>query len=345
MTNLNLFRDYTYIVGIDIAKEVFQVYTCNSQTGECSNQAVKRKKLLEYFSNRDTCLIGMESCGTSQYWAIKLKELGHTVRILDGKMVKPYVRGNKSDSADAEGIFHALLQGVRTVAIKGPIERDIQTMLTMRTKLLEQRTANINHVRGLLAEYGQVMPRSTAQFFKRVDQCINNLEGNVTQLVVETMRDTVVNIRQAESKLSALKKEILKMAMQTKHAKNLLTIPGIGNIIVANMCVQLADPSMFCSARQFAAYIGLVPTHFGSGGKSVNKSIPGRCNKHLRALLIEGAQAAARSRKRPQWMTDILARKPKKVAIVAIANRLARQCWAVASKGQEWRMTPIAATA
>lgn len=251
----------------------------------------------------------------------------------------------KSDSADAQGIFNALLQGVRAVAVKGPVERDIQTMLTMRTKLLEQRTANINHVRGLLAEYGQVMPRSVTQFFRRVDQCINCLEGDAVQLVIDTLRDTVVNIRQTESRLSALDKEIHRMAMQTKHAKNLLTIPCVGPVIMAYMCVLLADPTVFASAHQFAAYTGLVPMHFGSGGKSVNKGIPRRCNKHLRALLIEGAQAAARSKARPQWITNILAKKPKKVALVAIANRLARQCWAVASKGQKWRMTPIAATA
>lgn len=345
MANLKLFRDFTFIVGIDIAKEVFQVYCCNAETGECTNQQIKRDKLLEFFANQDKCLIGMEACASSQYWARKLLEFGHSVRLMDPKRVKPYVRGNKSDSADAEGIFNALFHGERAVAVKGPTERDIHTLTTMRSKMLGQRTANINHVRGLLAEYGQVIPKSVNQFLKRVDECINKLEGDAVQLVVDTMRDIVANIRASIERIDALDKEINRLAMQTKHAKNLLTIPGVGPVIMAHMCVLLADPTVFPTSRHFAAYQGLVPMHFGSGGKTANKGIPGRCNKRLRALLIEGAQAAAHSRIRPEWMTRLLAKKPKKVALVAIANRIARQCWAVASKGQEWRMTPIASAA
>lgn len=345
MANLKLFRDFTFIVGIDIAKEVFQVYCCNTETGECTNRQVTRDKLLKHFANRDKCLIGMEACGSSQYWARKLLELGHSVRIMDSKRVKPYVRGNKSDSADAEGIFNALLHGEPAVVVKGPTERDIHALTTMRTKMQDQRTANINHVRGLLAEYGQVIPKSVNQFLKRVDECINKLEGDAVQLVIDTMREIVAGIRVAIEKIAALDKEINRLAMQTKHAKNLLTIPGVGPVIMAHMCVLLADPTVFATARQFAAYQGLVPMHFGSGGKTINKGIPVRCNKRLRALLTEGAQAAARSRRRPEWMSKILARKPKKVALVAIANRIARQCWAVASKGQEWSITPIASAA
>lgn len=345
MANHNQFRDFTYLVGIDIAKNVFQAYTCNVQTGEITNEQIKRADLLERFANRGRCLIGMEACGSSQYWARKFQALGHTVRLMDGKLVKPFVQHNKSDRADAEGVFNALMQGVREVAVKNETERDLQTMLTMRAKIVEQRTANINHVRGLLAEYGQVMPRSTTQFCKMVDECINALEGDAVQLVIDTLRDTVRQIREATERLVALKREITRLAYETKHAKHLLSVPGVGPIIMAYMCVLLADPSVFSSGRQFAAYLGLVPMHTGSGGKIINTSIPGRCDKRLRALLVEGAQAVARMRNPADWVKNILARKPKKVALVAIANRMARQCWAVAHNGQSWRRTPIAATA
>ena len=176
---------------------MFQVFSCNCQTGEISNKQVSRNQLLEDFANAGKCLIGMEACGSSQYWVRKLIALGHEVRLMDAKLVKPFVFRNKSDKADAEGIFHAVMQGVRTVAVKNEIERDIQTLLTMRAKLVEQRTANINHVRGLLAEYGMVMPKNFAQFNRHVDDCINALEGDAVQLVIDTLRDTVRAIRAA----------------------------------------------------------------------------------------------------------------------------------------------------
>lgn len=222
MANLNQFRDFTFIVCIDIAKNVFQVFSCNCQTGEISNEQVSRNQLLEDFANAGKCLIGMEACGSSQYWARKLIALGHEVRLMDAQLVKPFVFRNKSDKADSEGIFHAVMQGVRTVAVKNEIERDIQTLLTMRAKHVEQRTANINHVRGLLAEYGMVMPKNFAQFNRHVDDCINALEGDAVQLVIDTLRDTVRAIRAADERLFVLKQEITKLAQTTKHAKHLL---------------------------------------------------------------------------------------------------------------------------
>lgn len=343
MLNHNDFQSFANIVGIDIAKSVFQVYCVNTETGEITNEQVSRAKLLERFANCGACLIGMEACATSQHWARKLQALGHTVRLMDPKIVKPFVMHNKSDQADAEGIYHALMQGVRTVAIKNETERDIAALLTIREKLVQQCTANINHVRGILAEFGQVMGRSVSQFDLNVDGCINALEGNVSQLIVDTLRDTVKQIRDSRTRLKDLKREITKLSMQSKHAAHLLTVPGVGHVIMAYMCVMLADPSVFSSGRQFAAYLGLVPMHTGSGGKTITTHIPGRCNKRLRALMVEGAQAVARSRRPTSWVKSILAKKPKKVALIAIANRMARQCWAVASKGQDWRQTPIAA--
>lgn len=287
----------------------------------------------------------MEACGSSQYWARKFQALCHTVRLMDAKLVKPFVQHNKSDRADAEGIFYAVMQGLREVAVKNETERDLQTMLTMRAKIVEQRTSNINLVRGLLAEYGQVIPWTTTQFSKKVDECINALEGDAVQLVINTLRDTVRQIREATERLVALKREITRLAHETKHAKYLLSVPGVGPIIMAYMCVFLSDPSVFSSGRQFAAYLGLAPMHTGNGGKTINTSIPRRFDKRLRALLMEGAQAVARMRNPADWVKNILTRKPKKVALVAIANRMARQCWAVAHKGQNWRRTFIAATA
>ena len=336
----NLTTNFSHTVGIDIAKSVFLVHVCDTQTGEIIDRQLRREQVLEHFANRAPCLIGMESCGGSQYWARKLVELGHTVRLMDGKLVKPFVSRNKSDRADAEGIWVALNQNVRCVAVKGKMERDIQALLTMRSKLVSHRTACVNHVRGLLMEYGQVIPKSLSKFESMVDDCINALEGDAAPLVIETFRSIVRQIRESSEQIVQLTKEIRKLAKQTRHGDNLESVPGIGVVTMAYMCVLLADPGVFSSARQFAAYLGLVPMHTGSGGKTINTRIPCRCNKALRALLVECAQSVARMRNPSPWVKGILEKKPKKVALIAIANRIARQCWAVAKNNQPWRNIP-----
>ena len=341
----NLTTNFSHTVGIDIAKSVFQVHACDTQTGEIVDRQLRREQVLEHFANRAPCLIGMESCGGSQYWARKLVELGHTVRLMDGKLVKPFVSRNKSDRADAEGIWVALTQNVRCVAVKGRMERDIQALLTMRSRLVSHRTACVNHVRGLLMEYGQVIPKSLSKFESMVDGCINELEGDAVPLVIETLHSIVQQVRESSRQIGQLTDEIRKLAKQTRHADNLLSVPGVGVVTMAYMCVLLSDPGVFSSGRQFAAYLGLVPMHVGSGGKSINTHIPCRCNKALRALLIECAHGVARMRNPSPWVSGILEKKPRKVALVAIANRIARQCWAVAKNNQAWRMIPQATAA
>ena len=169
-------------------------------------------------------------------------------------------------------------------------------------------------------EYGHVMPKSVDQFDKKVDEYINSLEGDAVQLVIDMLRDTVKSIRDDQDRIKTLQREISRLASQTKNAKHFLTVPGIGDIIMAYMCVLLADPTQFSLGRQFAAYLGLVPMHTGSGGKTVTTKIPGRCDKALRALLVQGAHAVARLKCRTDWVKNILAKKPRKVAMVAIAN-------------------------
>ena len=325
------------IVGIDIAKNVFQVFSCDTDTGVVTNEKIKRARLLEHFTNVPACLIGMEACGSSQYWARKLTKLGHTVRLMDPKLVKPFVSHNKSDRADAEGIYHALMHGTRCVPLKNETERDIAVLLTMRTRLVDMQRGDINHLRGLLAEYGQIMLVGKAKCLEGVDDCINSLEGDAVEAVIVEMRSVVAGIRDREKRIKSISSSISALAQKTKHAANLLTVPGVGIITMAYMCVLLSDPKVFSSGRQFAAFLGLVPMHTGSGGKTITTHIPIRCNQRLRALMIECAQSVARAKHKTPWVAAILARKPKKVALVAIANRIARQCWAVASKGEAWK--------
>ena len=331
---------YAFKYGIDIAKDVFQLFRVDQESGEVQNFKLKRKDLIAEFINRGKCLIGMEACGSSQYWARELQKLGHTVRLMDPKAVKPFVTGYKSDRADAQGIYTALINNVREVAVKNDTERDLQTLLTMRELLVKQHTAAINHVRGLLYEYGIAMPISVSKFQKQVGECINELEedSSVSRYVISELRFYVERILAESARIDRITDEAVSLAKATKNAGHLLSIPGVGVITMAYMSILLADPSLFKSGRQFAAFLGLVPMHTGSGGKTITTHIPSRCNKEMRALLVQCAHSVMRSKKKTPWIEKIIRTKPKQLAAVAVANRLARQCWAVASKSEDWKM-------
>lgn len=330
---------FAYVIGIDIAKVVMQLHFI-TKDGAIDNKTLKRKEFLDWFRNREACLIGMEACGGSQYWARELKKLGHTVILMPAKAVKPYVSGMKNDRNDAKGILHALINGVRQVAVKSEAQRDLATLLTIRNKLTQEKTSGINHVRGILLEYGVVMSRSVPAFKKGYAKAFEALEkqGNVSPIVIEQLRQTVEEILMKIERIKSLDKEIKTLAKSCKSFDRFITAPGVGLITAATMCVLLADAVIFKNGRQFAAYLGLAPMSFGSGGHNFVTSIPrNRCNKRVRALMVQCAHAICKSNIRSPWVDKILRSKPKKVAVIAIANRLARQLWAMAFKGEKWK--------
>ena len=338
---------YHTTIGVDIAKNVFQVYSENDG-GEFQNIQVKRDHFLSKFENRERCLIGMEACAGSQNLARELQARGHDVILMHPKHVKPYVRGQKNDRNDAKGIHTAMLNEVRQVAVKDPHTRDIDLLMTMRTKLIKDKTKGVNHVRGILAEYGIVMGRSVAIFTKEVGKCICQLEeqGGASAAIIMQLRLSVEDVCKIAERVKEIELEIKKLAQQTKHYERFLTAPGVGPITAAVMCVMLVNPALFKNGRSFAAYIGLTPMSFGSGGKNVVYSIPKhRANKEVRALLVQCAHSITRSVHRSPWVQKILTTKPKKVAVIAIVNRLARQLWAMASKAEDWKnMVSLAVT-
>ncbi len=336
------FSDFAYTVGIDIAKNVFQVYSLDRTTGEIANVQVKRADLLEYFRLKGKCLIGMEACGSSQYWAREMTDLGHVVRLMAPHRVKPYVSGQKSDKADAEGIHRSLINHVPAIAVRGGIERDLHSLMAMRSMLVKRETSLINHLRGLLLEYGKDIPKSKVKFYDMAPGAINELEGRVAQALIDEFRSAVDDIRHIKDRVTAITAEAVALAKQTKNAAYFTSIPGVGVITMCCLCFLLSDPAVYKSARQFAAFLGLAPKHTGTGGNTVITHIPARCNKELRALFVECAQSVARRKVKSAWVLSILKDKPKKVALIAIANRIARQCWAVASKSQFYREMPVA---
>lgn len=329
---------FACVIGIDIAKLVMQLYILTAD-GAVFNKSVKRKEFLDEFRNREACLIGMEACGGSQYWARELQKLGHTVILMPPKSVKPFVRGMKNDRNDAEGIFHALINEVRQVPIKNATQQYLAALLTMRHKLMQGKVSGINHFRGILLEYGVTINRSVPAFKKGYAKALETLEqqGNVSPILIEQLRQTAEEILLKIERIKTLEKEIKTLAKSCKNYDRFITAPGVGPITAATMCVLLADPSVFKNGRQFAAYLGLAPMSFGSGGHNFVTSIPKhRCNKRVRALMVQCAHAICQCKIHSPWVDKIMRSKPCKVAVIAIANRLARQLWAMASKGEKW---------
>ena len=326
-------------IGVDIAKNIFQAYTVD-QDGVQSNRAYSRPDFLPHFANRKPCLIGMEACGTSQHWARELEKMGHSVYLMHPKAVKAYVKGRKNDKNDAVGIYNAMLFGdLHPIPVRYGLQRDLDALLTERDFEMNERVRHINHIRGQLAEYGVVMGKSVKAFDAGIDGALKTVEAmeDVDEAIVRSLRRNLARLRETEENISLLDKDIDRLARQCPMHGRFLTAPGVGPIVAAKMDVILDNPRRFKNGRHFSAHLGLAPLSFGSGGKNVVTSIPRfHCDVKMRALLIQSAHAICRCKNKSEWVENILKRKPKKVALVAIANKLARQLWAMAAKGENW---------
>jgi transposase len=285
---------------VDIAKRVFQLHWVEPQTGEIVALQLKREKFLEHFANRSSCLIGMEACGGSQHWARSLQKLGHEVKLLSARMVNPFVGGNKNDAADARGFWTAMQQpGIKAVAIKSEEQQAVLALHRMREQLVKFRTAQINGLRGLLTEYGEVLPQGHAGIKRDIGQIERRL-------------------RQWQRGDSA--------------TQRIAAIPGVGLLSATAAVATMGDPKAFKSGREFAAWLGLVPRQTGTGGRVQLLGISKRGDKYLRTLLIHGARAVlTHSKSPPEWLIELMKRRSKNVAVVAMANKMARTIWALAA--------------
>ena len=341
---MNNHTQYLGFAGVDLAKKVMQIHFV-TEDGEITDKSAKRAEFLDFFRNRGKCLIGMEACGSSQDWARRLEAMGHEVHLMSPKAVKPFVSGQKNDHNDAIGIYKAMFNGVRRVPVKSTEIRDLQTLRRIRSQVAKDKIKEINHVRGLLAEYGIVMGKSVAAFNKGISSALVSLKerGDVSPLVAEELRTTVESIKTKIERQKRLDREIEQLARGCKNYENFLKTPGVGPFTAAMLCVLLCDPAIFANGRQFAAYIGLAPRSRGSGGKNFIIGIPSKfnCDSESRAVFVECAQALARYKNKSPWVDGILRRKPKKVAVIAIANKLARQVWAMANKGESFKQMTI----
>ncbi len=327
------------VVGVDIAKRVFQLHWIDAETGEIMSVQLKREKFLEHFANRARCLIGMEACGGAQHWARKLLDLGHEVKLLPAKMVKPFVGRNKSDAADARAIWTAVQQpAVKAVAVKSEAQQAVLALHRMRSQLVKFRTAQINGLRGLLAEYGEVMPQGRAGITKGIATALAKLVDRLPAVLLDTLREQWARVGQLDSQVAEIERRLRAWHKEDTASRRIAEIPGVGLLTATAAVASMGDPKSFKSGREFAAWLGLVPKHTGTGGRIRMLGISKRGDTYLRALLIHGARSVIANSKQPsEWVTNLTQRRPANVAVVALANKMERTIWALLAHEREFQ--------
>lgn len=324
-------------VGIDIAKSVFQVHHVDMETGEIVNKAIKRAGFLEYFANRAPCLIGMEACGGAQHWARELTKLGHQVKLMPARFVKAFNIGNKSDAADAKAIWLAVQQPCKAVAVKTEGQQAVLAMHRMRQQLVKVRTMQVNALRGLLTEYGEVMGKSRAALDKGISGVLERLAERLPAMLIDSLREQWNGLAKLDEQIATIERRLKAWMKQDKACKTIAEIPGVGLLTATAAVATMGDAKVFRSGREFAAYIGLVPKQSGSGGKVNLLGISKRGDTYLRTLLIHGARCVLANAKDPgPWVEQVRKRRPPNVVIVALANKMARTMWAVLAHERQY---------
>jgi transposase len=319
------------VVGVDTAKRVFQLHWIDMETGEIVSLQLKREKFLEHFANRAPCLIGMEACGGSQHWARKLTGLGHQVKLMPAKAVRPFVGGNKSDAHDARAIWTAVQQpNVKAVAIKTEEQQAILALHRMRQQLVKFRTAQINGLRGLLTEYGEVMPQGKAGVKKGIAEALQRLSDRLPAMVIDTLREPWARIGTLDEQIGDIEQRLKVWLKKDEASQRIAEIPGVGLLTATAAVATMGNAKAFKSGREFAAWLGLVPRQTGTGGRIRLMGISKRGDTYMRTLLIHGARSVlTKSKEPPEWATNLAKRRPQNVAVVALANKMARTIWAL----------------
>ncbi|BEN88219.1 MAG: IS110 family transposase [Serratia marcescens] len=317
-------------VGVDIAKHVMQVHMIDRHSGEIIDRQIKRAVFLEFFANREPCLIGMEACGGSQFFARELEKLGHKVRLLPGKFVKAFVMGNKNDVMDARAIWMAVQQPGKSVAVKTEEQQAIMALHKLRRQLVKFRTAQTNAIHGLLLEFGETIRKGRAALDANLPGVLERMSKKLPQALIEMLRDQWHRLSDLDNQIDDIEKQLKTWMKQDEACQKVAAIPGIGPMIATAAVAAMGDAKAFRSGREFAAWLGLVPRQTGTGGRVKLLGISKRGDAYLRTLFIHGARSVMTHSKEPtEWMEQLSQRRPTNVAIVAMANKLARTVWAV----------------
>jgi transposase len=335
-------------IGLDIAKNVFQVHGIDGNENVVVRKQLRRGQIARFFQDLPPCLIGLEACATSHYWARELAKLGHEVRLMPARDVKAYVKRNKNDAADAEAICEAVRRPtVRLVQVKSAGQQARLMQHRVRDLLMRQRTQLINALRAHMAELGIAAPQGR----EGISELLEIIEDEAdTRLPIDARASLMVLAAQLEAmrtSIGLIEKRLVVQHRSNQDSKRLETIPGIGVIGATAITATVADPAAFQSGRDFAAWIGLVPRQASTGGKPRLGPISKQGDRYLRRILVGGAVSLLRRAKlspqRYPWVTQMLARRPFKVVAIALANKMARIAWALLAKGGTYQRLPLAA--
>ncbi len=342
-------------IGIDIAKRIFQIHGLDKNGKAILKKKLMRDQVLSYIANLPKCLVGMEACGGANYWAREITKLGHEVKLIAPQFVKPYVKTNKNDQADSEAICEAVTRpNMRYVPIKSVGQRDILSIHRIRARLVKNRTALANEIRGLLNEFGFTIPQGINKVTAKLTEVLDN--GGLSPISYTTFIELKEEFIDNDKKIIELEKRLKILATELEQYKRLTSIPGIGLITATALIASIGNAKYFNNGRQLSAWLGLVPKQHSSGGKERLLSISKRGDTYLRTLLIQGARAVLNAKLRftteaqknkkdftrfTQWMYNLSERCGHNKTTVAVANKLARIVFAVLCTGNDYNETKV----
>ena len=337
--------------GLDLAKNVFQVHGVDERGNAKLRKQLKRAQVMGFFANLPPCLIGMEACGSAHFWARKLTELGHTVKLIAPQFVKPYVKTNKHDAADAEGICEAVGRpNMRFVPVKNAEQQALLGLHRARQGFVAARTAQANQIRGLLAEFGIVFAKGIGWVTKKMPEILEDAENGLPGMSRELFSRLLNHFRELDRQVKELEGQIQAWHRENTASLRLQAVPGIGPITASALVASIGDASTFKNGRQLAAWLGLVPRQSSTGGKVQLLGISKRGDTYLRTLLIHGARSALwhlKSQGTPtqRWLERLLTRRHRNIAAVALANKNARIVWALLAHRRDYQPGYVSARA
>lgn len=338
-------------IGLDLAKNAFQIHGVNEHGKVVLQKQLSRDRMAVFFAKLPPCLIGLEACGGAHYWARKLEGFGHTVKLMAPQFVKPYVKTNKNDAADAAAICEAVGRpSMRFVPRKTVDQQAILSVHRARQGFVKARTALANEIRGLLAEFGVVIPQGIHHINQRLPEILEDGDNGLPGTFKQLLHRLGEHLRELERQVSELEREILLWHRGNAASQQLEKIPGIGPITASALVATVGDARNFANGRQLAAWLGLVPRQHSSGGKPTLLGISKRGDSYLRTLLIHGARSVLRfasdkTDRTSTWVNGLMARRHANVATVALANKNVRIVWALLVGGQAFRSDYTSAVA
>ena len=330
-------------IGLDTAKNLFQVHGADAQGRPVLKRKLARGKVLEFFATLPRCLVGLEACAAAHYWARELTKLGHEVRLMPPQYVRAYVKTNKHDAADAEACCEAVQRpGMRFVPVKGEDQQSLLMLHRVREQLLKQRTATINALRAHLAEFGIVAAQRQMGLRELLAVVADPEDRRVPPLARELLQVLTEHLRGLNERTAELDRRLVEVARGDAACARLAAVPGIGPVIATALVAMVGDAKAFASGRHLAAWAGLVPRQHSSGGKERLLGISKRGDSYLRRQLMHGARALVKVSKGREgkpwaWIDGLLARRPFNVVVAAVANKLARIAWALLSRSEDYR--------